>query len=694
MTHGARRGRRGRTRRCRAAGLRVVAVAVVGLGGGRRQGQPERAAGRRRVGLLDGEPARRRRPPGGGRGPRPAGRRPTSPRPGSASAAGCTSTAGRGHRGRRRPVLRRPGRPAVVPVAVDGGRRPRWRWCPGPADGSEARYADGRLTASGRWLVSVEERPRRPPDRPPVGGRAAARGGVRGRFPAGPAPGLGGRLRGRPPAVTRRAVAGLGDLGPPGHALGQLRAVGGRPSRSRTGPSSVVGAHRVAGGPGRSVGQPRWCARREPAVRRRPDRLVAAVPAGPRPPGRPEVSGAESLVDVQAEFHAPDWVLGQSTMAELADGSIVGRMHGDGRDALVRLRRPPDRRPALDRSRPVDQPCVSITGVAGGSGRLRRAGAAWCVLGSTPTEAQAVFEVGIGGDAPARRLSTAPSVDPDPDDGVRGASRSPRPRRPVRCPGCSSPPVGGPVDRGAEGPPPLVVFCHGGPTSAAEPGFDPVVQFFTSRGLAVAVVDYRGSSGYGRAYRRPLDGRWGEADIDDCVRLRRGPGGRGPGGRTTDGHPGHQRRGADRPRAPSSGPAGSPARPPGTASPTWSPWPPTPTTSSPATSTRWSGPGRRRPAPTGSGRPSTTPTRWSGPVLLLQGADDPVVPVDQAERFAAVLDEHHVPCRLTVFAGESHGFRRAGPSRPASTAELDFYRWLFGGQGGTDPPAGGVVTAR
>ena len=62
--------------------------------------------------------------------------------------------------------------------------------------------------------------------------------------------------------------------------------------------------------------------------------------SGTRTAFRPEASGGEPLVDVEAEFHAPDWVLGQSTLAELDDGSIVGRMHGDGRDALVRLRRP------------------------------------------------------------------------------------------------------------------------------------------------------------------------------------------------------------------------------------------------------------------------------------------------------------------------------------------------------------------
>ena len=48
-----------------------------------------------------------------------------------------------------------------------------------------------------------------------------------------------------------------------------------------------------------------------------------------------------------------------------------------------------------------------------------------------------------------------------------------------------------------------------------------MVQFLTSRGIAVAAVDYRGSTGYGRAYRDALRGGWGEADVDDCVAYAR-----------------------------------------------------------------------------------------------------------------------------------------------------------------------------
>ncbi|MFN8485271.1 MAG: S9 family peptidase [Anaerolineae bacterium] len=54
--------------------------------------------------------------------------------------------------------------------------------------------------------------------------------------------------------------------------------------------------------------------------------------------------------------------------------------------------------------------------------------------------------------------------------------------------------------RGGEGQLPIVVFVHGGPEGQSRPNFNPVIAYFVNRGYAVLAPNVRGSTGYGREY--------------------------------------------------------------------------------------------------------------------------------------------------------------------------------------------------
>ncbi|WP_221794538.1 alpha/beta hydrolase family protein [Oceanobacter mangrovi] len=61
----------------------------------------------------------------------------------------------------------------------------------------------------------------------------------------------------------------------------------------------------------------------------------------------------------------------------------------------------------------------------------------------------------------------------------------------------------------------LIIQLHGGPTAFADSSFDAQRQFWCDQGFAVLVLNYRGSSGFGRSYRHALQRRWGITDIED-----------------------------------------------------------------------------------------------------------------------------------------------------------------------------------
>jgi dipeptidyl aminopeptidase/acylaminoacyl peptidase len=424
----------------------------------------------------------------------------------------------------------------------------------------------------------------------------------------------------------------------------------GRPLLAPSGPPRTV-----AGGPGESVGQPTW--QRDGALLSVSDRRGWWQPYVQD--GRRESEDRRALTDAEAEFHSPDWVLSQSTMAELADGTVVARMSALGRDSVVVL----DPARAAGVPRTLDQPCVTVTALcAHGDGVA--------ILGSTPDTAVSVWT-----STPAhgtRVLRAAPSVPVEPADVARG--------EPLVVTGRSGRVVHGtlyrPTRHATESPhgavPPLIVWSHGGPTSSSPTGLDLTVQFFTTRGFALACVDYAGSSGYGRAYRDELRGRWGVADAEDCVDVARHLAATGQVDGSKMAIRGSSAGGMTAMNALAAG-AGFGA------CASW--YGVTDLLGLVATTHDFEAhytdgligvlPACR--AIYEERSPANRAGQMHGSVLLLQGTEDAVVPPAQAERMRDALAAAGVRCELRFFEGEGHGFRRADTLTASLEAELAFY---------------------
>lgn len=67
------------------------------------------------------------------------------------------------------------------------------------------------------------------------------------------------------------------------------------------------------------------------------------------------------------------------------------------------------------------------------------------------------------------------------------------------------------------GPFPTVLMVHGGPEWAYPDDFDPWTQALVDHGYAVAKINYRGSTGYGVAWRQALIGNYGFPETEDLI---------------------------------------------------------------------------------------------------------------------------------------------------------------------------------
>jgi dipeptidyl aminopeptidase/acylaminoacyl peptidase len=76
--------------------------------------------------------------------------------------------------------------------------------------------------------------------------------------------------------------------------------------------------------------------------------------------------------------------------------------------------------------------------------------------------------------------------------------------------------------------------------------------------------------------------------------------------------------------------------------------------------------------------PNDHADRISCPVLILQGKDDRIVPLSEAERIVDALWERRIPHAYLAFDGEDHGFRRAETIVRSFEAELSFLAQVFG----------------
>jgi dipeptidyl aminopeptidase/acylaminoacyl peptidase len=233
-----------------------------------------------------------------------------------------------------------------------------------------------------------------------------------------------------------------------------------------------------------------------------------------------------------------------------------------------------------------------------------------------------------------------------------------------------------------EGPadelPPLRVICHGGPTSHSEPAFDVEIQYFTQRGFGVVDVNYRGSTGYGRAYRRLLNGRWGEIDWSDCVDAARhlASTGEADGERTwvEGGSAGGYVVFCALCFEPASFAAGVSYFGVADLEPF--------VTDTHKFEERYLdtlvGPYPEAAALYRERSPIHVADRLERPMLLLQGLDDKVVPPSQAEMMVEVLERKGVPHEYIAFEGEGHGFRKEENVVRSLEATVEFVGRVFG----------------
>jgi len=372
-------------------------------------------------------------------------------------------------------------------------------------------------------------------------------------------------------------------------------------------------------------------------------------------------SGVETILARDAEFGVPQWQLGLSTYAFPSPDVLIYSFVRNGTWRLGRLDVP------TLTAHDYENDFSSLSGVRASATTV----VVRCATMTSPA-AIATVDVTSGAVSPIRPLVASdrlqriqdyfstpePIAFPTSDGEIANAFFYP-PHNPV-------------WQAPASERPPLLVKSHGGPTTATESALNLSIQFWTSRGFGVLDVNYRGSTGYGRKYRERLYGQWGVIDVMDCISgakflAARGDvdpqklavtGGSAGGYTTLCGLTFHSEFAAG---ASYYGISDLVALA-------------TETHKFELHYTDWLIEPFRPDSKLYHDRsPINFIEKLSAPVIFLHGKDDPVVPINQAQKMYTALQGLNIPTCLLIFQDEKHGFRQSAHLRQALEAELLFY---------------------
>lgn len=379
--------------------------------------------------------------------------------------------------------------------------------------------------------------------------------------------------------------------------------------------------------------------------------------------GEVRVEAVCESVPERAEFGLPQWLFGMATYGFDSEQRLVCAYTQEGVWYLASVDT------ELGRLEPIETPYRSIGGLRVGPGRA-------VFIGGSPTEPSAVVHLDLetgerevlrrssNVEVEAGYLSEPQAIEFPTENGLTAHA-------------LFYPPQNRDFVGPAEERPPLLVMSHGGPTAATSSALNLGVQYWTSRGIGVLDVNYRGSTGYGREYRERLNGQWGVVDVDDCVNgarylVEQGEGdgerlmirGGSAGGYTT--LCALTFRDVFKAGASYYGVSDLAAL---------------------AQEThkfesryldRMVGPYPERKELYRERSPIYFTERLECPVIFFQGLEDRVVPPNQAEMMVEALRAKGVAVAYLPFEGEQHGFRRAENIKRALDAELYFYSRVFG----------------